>query len=318
MMKILFALLLALAPFAAAADTYPSKPIRVIVPFAPGGGTDNLVRLISGDLATSLGQQIVVDNRPGGASMIGTDMVAKAAPDGYTVLVSDSSFLVNPGLQKSIQYDTLRDFTGVTMLAAAPVILVTHPSVPAKNLQELLALAKQKPGSLNYASGGTGASTHLAGELLKLVAGVDIVHVPYKGTGPAMIDLLGGVVHMQFAGISSARPHLDAKKLNAIAVTGKGRNAGVPDVPTFAEAGLEGVEADSYWGVYVPAKTPADVVSKLNEVFVKAIRNPAFADRLAQLGYVPIGNGAAEHTAQMKQMIADWAEVIRKAKIQVD
>jgi tripartite-type tricarboxylate transporter receptor subunit TctC len=317
-MKLFFALLFAVASFAAAADTYPSKPIRVVVPFAPGGGTDNLVRLISNDVSTALGQQLVIDNRPGGASMIGTDMVAKAAPDGYTILVSDSSFLVNPGLQKSIPYDTLRDFTGVTMLASAPVILVTHPSVPAKNLQELLALAKEKPGSLNYASGGTGASTHLAGELLKLVAGVDIVHIPYKGTGPAMNDLLAGVVHMQFAGISAARAHLDAKKLNAIAVTGKGRNAGVPDVPTFEEAGLKGVEADSYWGVYVPAATPPDVIKKLNEVFAKASRSPAFAERLAQLGYVPIGNTAAEHTAQMKQMIADWTEVIRKANIQVD
>jgi tripartite-type tricarboxylate transporter receptor subunit TctC len=317
-MKILFALVFAVASFAAAADTYPSKPIRVVVPFAPGGGTDNLVRLLSNDVSTALGQQLVIDNRPGGASMIGTDMVAKAAPDGYTILVSDSTFLVNPGLQKSIPYDTLRDFTGVTMLATAPVILVTHPSVPAKNLQELLALAKQKPGSLNYASGGAGASTHLAGELLKLVAGVDIVHIPYKGTGPAMNDLLGGVVHMQFAGISAARAHLDAKKLNAIAVTGKTRNAGVPDVPTFEEAGLKGVDADSYWGVYVPAATPPDVVKKLNEVFAKAARSPTFAERLAQLGYVPIGNGAAEHTAQMKQMIADWTEVIRKANIQVD
>ena len=309
---------LALASLAAPslAQTFPDKPIRVVVPFAPGGGTDNLIRVIAPSVGASLGQQLVIENRPGGGSNIGTEIVAKAPGDGYTVLVTDLAFVVNPGLFKSkMPFDTVKSFTGVSMLATAPVLLVTHPSVPAKDLKELLALARVKPGSLDYASGGVGASTHLAGELLKQAAKVFIVHIPYKGTGPAMTDLLAGQVHMQFAGISSARQHVEAGKLRAIAVTGKQRNPAMPTVPTFEESGLAGIDADTYWGAYAPASVPPAVVAMLSKAFASAVRSPAHAERLAALGFVTIGNNAQEHTQQFRTMITRWTEVIDRAKI---
>ena len=312
---------LALASLAAPslAQTFPDKPIRVVVPFAPGGGTDNLIRVIAPSVGASLGQHLVIENRPGGGSNIGTEIVAKAPGDGYTVLVTDLAFVVNPGLFKSkMPFDTVKSFTGVSMLATAPVLLVTHPSVPAKDLKELLALARVKPGSLDYASGGVGASTHLAGELLKQAAKVFIVHIPYKGTGPAMTDLLAGQVHMQFAGISSARQHVEAGKLRAIAVTGKQRNPAMPTVPTFEESGLSGIDADTYWGAYAPASVPPAVVATLSKAFASAVRSPAHAERLAALGFVTIGNNAQEHTQQFRTMITRWTEVIDRAKIQAE
>lgn len=301
------------------AQAFPDKPVRVVVPYAPGGGTDNLVRVIAPTVGAALGQQLIIENRPGGASVIGTELVAKAVADGYTVLATDLAFLVNPGLFKAkMPFDTIKSFSGVTMMATAPVILVVHPSVPANNLAELLALARAKPGSLDYASGGYGASTHLAGELMKLAAKVFIVHIPYKGTGPAMADLLAGQVHMQFAGISSARSHVEAGKLRAIAVTGKQRNPAMPRVPTFEESGLSGVDADTYWGLYSPAGVPPAVLAALNKAFVAAVRSPAHAERLAALGFIPIGNSVQEHTQQMRAMIARWADVIGKAGIKVE
>lgn len=303
----------------AGAQTFPDKPVRVVVPYAPGGGTDNLVRVIAPTVGAALGQQLIIENRPGGASLIGTELVAKAAPDGYTLLATDLAFLVNPGLFKAkMPFDTLKSFSGVTMLATAPVILVVHPSVRANNLAELLALARARPGSLDYASGGYGASTHLAGELMKLAAKVFIVHIPYKGTGPAMADLLAGQVHMQFAGISSARSHVEAGKLRAIAVTGKLRNPAMPRVPTFEESGLSGVDADTYWGLYSPAGVPPAVLATLNKAFVAAVRSPAHAERLAGLGFIPIGNSVQEHTQQMRAMIARWTDVIQKAGIKTE
>lgn len=304
------------APTAWAQD-FPNRPIRVVLPYSPGGGTDNLIRALVPIASNELGQQLVVENKPGGSTLIGTDIVAKAAPDGYTVLATDTAVLTNPGLQPQLPFDTLKDLTGVTMLASAPVLLVTHPSVPAKNLKELLALARAEPGKLNYASGGNGTSTHLAGELLKLAAGVNITHVPYKGTAPAMNDLLGGQVQMQFAGISTAAQHVAAGRLRAIAVTGSVRNVAMPEVPTFLEQGVRGVDADTYWGIYAPAGTPAEVLQKLSAAFGKAVRSPELADRLAKLGYIPIGNSPQQHTVQMREMIERWKEVIRKANIKL-
>jgi len=301
---------------AAVAQTFPEKPVRVVIPYAPGGGTDNLVRVIAPSVGANLGQQLIIENRPGGASIIGTEIVAKAAPDGYTVLATDSAVFVNPGLFKAkMPFDTAKSLTGVTMMAFAPVLLVVHPSVPANNLKELLALARAKPGYLNYASGGYGTSTHLSAELMKQAAKVFIVHIPYKGTGPAMTDLLGGQVQMQFAGISSARSHVEAGRLRAIAMTGKQRNAAMPNVATFDESGLPGVDADTYWGLYAPAGTPPAVVASLNKAFVAALKSPAHAEKLAALGFLPIGNSPQEHTQQMHNMIARWTEVIDKGKI---
>jgi tripartite-type tricarboxylate transporter receptor subunit TctC len=302
----------------AGAQTFPNKAIRVVVPYSPGGGTDILIRAIVADASASLGQQLVVDNRPGGATVGGTDSVAKAPADGYTILAADSTFLTNPGLMKSLPYQTVRDFTGITMLAKAPVILLTHPSVPAKNIGELIALAKARPGTLNFASGGNGSSTHLAGELLKQVAGIDIVHVPYKGTGPAMGDLVAGQVQMAFSGISSARQYVDSGQLRAMALTGDRRNPALPNVPTFAESNLAGVDAETYWGLYAPTATPADVVKILNEHFVRTVQKPQIVQRLAELGYETIANTPREHTAQMRQMIEAWSAIIEKAGIHIE
>jgi len=303
----------------ASAQTFPDKPVRVIIPYAPGGGTDNLVRVIAPTVGASMGQQLVIENRPGGNSIIGTELVVKAPADGYTIMATDTAVLVNPGLFRAkMPFDTAKSLTGLTMMAYAPVLLVTHPSVPANTLPELLALARARPGSLNYASGGSGTSTHLAAELMKLSAKVFIVHIPYKGTGPAMTDLLGGQVQMQFAGISSARSYVEAGKLRALAVTGRQRNPAMPTVPTFEEFGLKDIDADTYWGLYAPAATPPTVLATLNRHFVAALRGPAHAERLAALGFLPIANTYQEHTQQMQAMIARWTDVIDKLKINAE
>ena len=300
------------------AQSFPARAIRILIPYPPAGGVDSLVRSLSPTVATTMGQQLIIDTRPGGSSIIGTDIVAKSTADGYTVLVSDSAFLINPALFKKLPYDTLKDFTGVSMLAYAPVIFVVHPSVPVKSLNELIALAKSRPGALVYASGGNGTSTHIAGELMKYVAKVDITHVPYKGSAPAMTDLVGGQVHMQFAGISSARPFIDAGRLRALAVTGTQRNAATPKVPTFDEAGLSGVDVVSYWGMYAPAGTPPDVINTVNQHFVRALRVPANIERLSSLGYLPLGNTPQEHNAQIRSMVAQWIDVMQKTNIRIE
>jgi tripartite-type tricarboxylate transporter receptor subunit TctC len=307
---------LAAAP-EASTQPYPARPIRLIVPFGAGGGTDNLARIIEPHVSKALGQPLVIENRPGGGSVIGMDAVAKAAPDGYTLVMTDTSIAVNPSL-KPLPYDTVKDFEPVSLLAAAPVILVAHPSLPAKTLQEFVALAKREPGKLNYASGGIGASTHLGGELLKFVAGIDVAHVPYKGTGPAMNDLIGGHVQVMFSGISSARPHMDAGALRALAVTGETRNAAVPAVPTFAEAGLPGVTASTYWGVLAPKGTPKDIVERVSAEFARAVRDPDVVARIAQLGYLPIAGGPSDYAANIKSEIEKWAPVVKGANIKAE
>ena len=310
---------LALACTGALAQAFPDKQVRVVIPYAPGGGTDNLVRVISPSVGAALGQQIVIENRPGGNTFIGTEAVVKATADGYTVMATDTAVLVNPGLFKSkMPFDTLKGLTGVTMMAYAPVLLVTHPSVPANNLKELLELARKQPGRMNYASGGSGTSTHLAAEMMKQSARVFIVHIPYKGSAPAMTDLLAGQVQMSFSGISSSRPHVDAGKLRALAVTGKQRNPAMPGVPTFEESGVPGVDADSYWGIYAPAGTPPAALAALQKAFATAMRSPAHAERLATLGYLPIANTPEEHTKQMHAMVARWTEVVDKAGIKTE
>jgi tripartite-type tricarboxylate transporter receptor subunit TctC len=313
------ALLLAIcaATVEAPAQSWPTRPIRLIVPFGAAGGTDNLARIIEPHVSKGLGQPIVIENRPGGGSVIGMDAVAKAAPDGYTLVMTDTSVAVNPSL-KPLPYDTIKDFEPVSLLATAPVILVAHPSVPAKTLQEFVALAKREPGKFNYASGGIGASTHLGGELLKFVAGIDVAHVPYKGTGPAMNDLIGGHVQVMFSGISSARPHMDSGALRALAVTGEARNAAVPDVPTFAEAGLPGVTASTYWGVLAPKGTPKEIVERVSAEFARSIRDPDVVVRIAQLGYLPIAGGPSDYAANIKSEIEKWAPVVKGANIKAE
>jgi len=308
---------LALAPAVAQSQAFPSRPIRIVIPYGTGGGTDILIRAIQPSLSRTLGQSIVVENRPGGGSVPGTDQVVRAPADGYTLLAMDSAILTNPGLRK-LPYDTVRDLTGVSMVASGPVLLVVHPSVPARDLKELLALVRSRPGALNYASGGNGTSTHLAAELMKLAAGVDIAHIPYKGTGPAMVDQLAGHVQMQFAGISTARPHVEGGKLRAIAVTGNVRSTAMPEVPTFSEQGLDGVDASSYWGVYAPAGTPAPILAQVSEHIARTLKEPEVIDRLTKAGFVPIGNSPPAHTSMMQSMIANWTTLIQKAGIKLD
>ncbi|HMK78589.1 MAG TPA: tripartite tricarboxylate transporter substrate binding protein [Xanthobacteraceae bacterium] len=318
LVKVALAILLAsVGAGAALAQSYPTRPIRLIVPFGAGGGTDNLARIAEPVVSRTLGQPLVIENRPGGGSVIGMDIVAKAPGDGYTLVMVDSTIAVNPAL-KPLPYDTLKDFAPVSLLATAPVILLAHPKVPAKTLAELVALAKANPGKLNYASGGNGSSTHLGGELLKLVAGIDIVHVPYKGTGPAMSDLIGGHVDVMFSGISSAKPFMDSGALRAYAVTGETRNGAVPDVPTFAEVGLGGVTASTYWGVLAPRGTPPEIVEKLSAAFARALKDPATAARLAALGYSPIVGGPADYADNLRGEIEKWGRVVRSANIKVE
>ncbi|HZQ61724.1 MAG TPA: tripartite tricarboxylate transporter substrate binding protein [Casimicrobiaceae bacterium] len=300
------------------AQNYPNHPIRLVVPFAPGGGTDILARLLAPKVGEALGQQIVIDNRPGASSIIGTELVARAAPDGYTLLEVDTSFAVNPSLQPKLPYDSLKDLAPVIHLAAAPVLLVVHPSVPAKTLKELVALAKAKPGSLSYASGGNGASTHLAGELFKMVAGVDIVHVPYKGTGPAIADVVAGQVQMNFAGISSGRAFVESGRLRALAVTGDKRNPAMPDVPTFTEAGFPGVDAGTNWGLFAPAGTPAPIIARLNAEFNRALRLPDVQSRITDLGYDAVGGTPEQWAAAERAEIEKWAKVVKAAHIKID
>lgn len=300
------------------AQEWPARPIRLIVPFAPGGGTDILARLIAPKLAESLGQQIVVDNKPGAASIIGTQMAAKADPDGYTALMVDSSFIINPGLRKDLPYDSLKDLTPVVHLATGPVILVAHPSLPANTVGELIAQAKAEPDRLFYGSGGNGASTHLAGELFNLAAGTKIAHVPYKGSGESFAAVLANQVPLTFAGISSARPAIDAGKLKALAVTGTARNPAVPDVPTFDEAGLAGVDSSTHWQMLVPAGTPPEAIARLNTEINKVMQDPEIRERVAGLGYVPAGGSPQDLAALNDKEIAKWTKVIQAAGISIE
>jgi len=301
----------------ASAQTWPTKPIRIVIPFAPGGGTDILVRIMVPKLTEILGQPVVVDNKPGGSSIIGTQLVAQAAPDGYTLLAVDSSIVVNPGLRK-LPYETEKDLVPIIHLASGPVILVAHPSLPANNLKELIALAKQKPGSLFYGSGGNGASTHLAGELFNMVAGVNIAHVPYKGTGEALSAVMAGTVPLTFTGISSARAPIEAGRLKALAITGSARNAAVPNVPTFDQAGLAGVDSSSQWTVLGPTGMPADVIKKINEAFNQAMKDPAIQKRVDDLGYTVAGGSPVQARKLISDEIAKWKKIISAANININ
>jgi tripartite-type tricarboxylate transporter receptor subunit TctC len=311
------ALLVGLAP-AAWAQTYPTRAIRLIVPYAPGGGTDNLARLIAPKLSESLGQQVVIDNRPGASGNIGYELAAKAAPDGYTLTMVDTSYMTNPSLYAKLPIDFDKDLAPLSLLASGPVILVVHPSLAARSVKELIALAKAQPGKLNFASGGNGSSTHLGGELFKLVAGVDILHVPYKGTGAAVNDLLAGQVTIMFAGISQARGNVDAGKLRGLAVTGAARAPAMPAVPTFDELGVTGVDSSTLWGTMAPSATPRDIVQRLNAELVKAVRAPELKDKLLDLGYTPIGSTPDAFGAILRSETEKWAGVIKRAGITPD
>ncbi len=318
-MKTLMPMLVLLVVAAtASAQSYPVKPVRIVVPFAPGGGTDILARVIAPRLGDALGQQIVIDNRAGAGSTIGSELVAKALPDGYTLLMVDTAFATNPSLYSKLPYDTARDFAPVALLAAAPVILIVHPSVPVRTVKEFVALAKARPGQLNFASGGPGSSTHLGGELLKSAAGIDLQHIPYKGTGPAVADVLGGQVVMMFAGISSVKQHVAVGKLRAIAVTGEKRSPAMPDVPTFVESGLKGVDSGTYWGCLAPAATPRDIINQLSAALAGVLKQRDVSQRLVELGFDPLGSSPEQAAANFRSETEKWARVIRAAGVRLD
>lgn len=300
-----------------AAAAYPEKPIRLVVPYTPGGVTDLLARAVGEKLGKSLGQSVVVDNRPGGGANIGADLVAKSPPDGYTLLMgSAATHAINSSLYRQIPYDHVKDFAPVTLVAKVPNILVVHPSVPAQSVKELIALAKAKPGQLNFGSSGSGGTIHLSGELFKSMAGIDMVHIPYKGSAPAVTDLLGGQIQVMFD--SSVIPYVNAGKLRALGVTSARRSSALPDVPTIAEAGLPGYEATAWFGILAPAGTPREIITKLNTEIVRALNDPEMQERLRSQGAEVAGNTPEEFAAFIKAETQKWAKVVKESGARVD
>jgi len=297
---------------AALAEQYPTKPIRLIVPFAAGGGTDLLGRTLAQKLNEAWGYAVVVDNRAGGGGNIGTDIVAKSQPDGYTLLMGYvGNLAINPFLFKALPYDSLRDFSPITLAATAPNVLVAHPSVGVKTAKELVTLAKAKPGTLNYASAGNGTVGHMVAELFKTVTDVNIVHVPYKGNGAAIIDILGGQVQLMFSAPASVMAHIKSGKLRSIAIASPKRVNGLDEVPTFAEAGYPGVEASAWYGVLAPARTSAATVKKLNGELVRILDLPDVRARLASQGYDATSSTPGEFTSLIRSDLMKWQKVVK-------
>jgi len=311
----LIALALVMTAGAASAQTYPTKAVRLVVPFLAGGSTDIVGRTVAQKLSEMWGQQAFVDNRPGGGTTIGTEMVAKAAPDGYTLLVTPAPFTINPSLLTKLPYDALTDFTPITLINTTPLVMVVNPGVPAKNVKELIALAKAKPGKLNFGSSGTGGSNHLAGELFDAMAGVKMVHIPYKGNAGALTDIVGGHLDVVYNGITSAVALIRGGKLRALAVTSLQRSAALPDVPTLNESGLKGFEAVAWNGLSAPAKTPRDVIMKINADVIKIVNSPELKERLKADGSDPVGNSPEQYAAFLRNEIAKWAKVIKFAGV---
>jgi tripartite-type tricarboxylate transporter receptor subunit TctC len=298
--------------------TYPVKPVRMVVPFAPGGPNDTIARILGQQLGESLGQQIVVDNRPGGGGSIGTDAVAKAAPDGYTLLSGGmGSLVLNPLLGK-VPYDTVRDFAPIILMATAPSVLAVHPSLPVKSLSDLVSMARASPGKLNYASGGSGSTTHLQGALLGVMTGVNVVHVPYKGTAPSLTALLGGEVQFSFLGIPTALPHVRSGKLRVLAVSGKSRSSQLPDAPTVSEAGAPGYDVNPWYGVLAPAGTPRAIVARLNSDMAKIVRTPETRDKFAAQGAEPMTTTPEEYAATIRSDIALWTKMVKELGLRSD
>lgn len=296
-------------------QSYPTRPVRVVVPYAAGGNTDIVTRLITQHLSTAWGHQIIVDNRAGGATNIGSEAVARAQPDGYTLLMGGASNAVNMTLFKNPPYDTMKDFAAVVLCTIGANVLSVHPSLPVKNLRELIALAKARPGQLNYATSGVGGSNHMAGELFKLMAHIDITHIPYKGNNPALADAVGGHVEMVIAGITSQMPLMKAGKLRGIAVSSKERFPAVPDLPTFDESGVPGYESSTFFGLLAPAGTPPEIVRKVNADVAKVLARPDVRERLINGGQVPGGGSSEQFTKFLRDEIAKYAKVIKAAGI---
>ncbi|MFN7087251.1 MAG: Bug family tripartite tricarboxylate transporter substrate binding protein [Burkholderiales bacterium] len=303
----------------AMAQTYPAKPIRFIVPFAPGGSTDFVARLLAQRLPEALGQAVVVDNRGGAGGVIGAELAARAPADGYTIVLgSPGPLTINPNLLARMPYDTLRDFSPITLATISPFILVLHPSVPARSVQQLVALAKAKPGQLNYGSAGNGAVGHFSAEQFKALAGVNLVHVPYKGAGPAVTDLVGGHLDLMFENLPTVLPHIRAGKLRALAVGTRQRSALVPEYPTISEAGVPGYESSTAFGVLAPAKTPPAVIGRLNREIVKILNSPEIRERLSAQGLEAIGSTPERYAAHLKEELAQYGRIVTAAGIRLD
>lgn len=300
------------------AQTYPAKLVRMVVPTAPGGGVDILSRLVGQKLSETLGQQFVIDNRPGAGANIGTALVAKSPADGYTLLMVPSSISISASLYKKLPYDAVKDLAPIALVASTPYFVVLHPSVPVASVRELVKLAKSKPGELTYASGGSGTASHLAGEMLKKMAGIDLVHVPYKGVGPAVTDVLAGHVSLIFAGLPASGSHIKAGKLKAIAVADAKRSSLMPQLPTIAEAGYPGYAVENWLGMLAPAGTPADIISRLNGDIVRMLDIAEVRERLAAQGFEPVGSTPGQFAAQLKSEIEKWARVIHETGVRAD
>ena len=316
---VFFAAAIPAAQFAAAqTEAYPARPVRLIVAFPPGGSVDVVARLVAPRLSESLGQPVVIDNRSGASGNIGTELAARARPDGYTLLIHTIPFVANVHLYSPMPYDALNDFVPIALLSSSPSVLVVHPTVPARSVGELLQLAKSKPGALNYSAAGAGTNPHIAGELLNMLAGVDIVAVQYKGGGPALVAVLGGEIGITFPNISEAVPHVNSKRLRALGVTGARRSAALPEVPTIAESGVPGYEFVTWHGVLAPRGTPGEIVASLNGKLGAVVRSPELSARFAQMGLDVIASSPEEFSAHLKSELEKWGRVIRERRMRVE
>lgn len=312
-------LALAFAASPTLAQGYPGKPVTLVIPFSPGGGTDIVGRLIAQKLSVAWNQSVIVENRPGANTLIGTEYVARMPGDGYTLLMASPSHTINSSLyKKTIKFDTQKDFSGAAVVASGPLVLVVNPSVKAKNVHELIDLAKAKPGGVNYASAGTGSSPHLAGELFGNLAHVDITHVPYKGTAPATTDLIGGQVQAAFSPLPGVLQYIKTGKLRALGLTSSKRFADMPELPTIAESGVPGYEVEQWWGIVAPSSTPKDILKKINTDVAKILESPAVREQLAKLGAEPGRGSPEEFDTMIRNEIVQWGKLIDSAKITAD
>ena len=317
--RIAVGIVLACCQVSALAQAWPSKAVRIVVPFSPGGIADNSARVVADRLATRLGQSVLVENRAGAAGNIGAEFVAKSAPDGYTLLLGyDGTIVVNPHVYAKTGFDVLRDFAPVTKLGDAGVIVVAHPSVPAKDLRELIALAKAKPGTFTYGSAGTGSSAHLACEMLSQRTGAGLVHVPYKGGGQAIADAVGGQIPLVCTAVAGAQQFMKTGRLKGLGLSSATRAAGAPDVPTFIESGLAGFVVDSWVGILAPANTPRPIIDRLQTEIAAVLQMPEVKERYSVLGIDPVGNKPEEYAAQIRADLARWGPVVKQANIRIE
>jgi tripartite-type tricarboxylate transporter receptor subunit TctC len=318
--RVFAVVLLLLAPGAVSAQSqYPSKPVRVVVPYPAGGGTDLQARPMAAKLSELWKQQVVIDNRGGASGMVGAEIVAKSPPDGYTVLMCASAEVsLNVALYSKMTYDPARDFTPVTQLSISPLVLTVHPSLPARSVKEFIALAKKRPGQISYASSGPGGPHHMAGEWMKMLAGIDIIHVPYKGGGPQIKDQMGGHVHSAFISMPVVAPFMDSPKIRVLAVTTAKRSATFPKVPTLAESGLQGFDVSQWWAILVPRGTPDNIVAKLHTDFVALTKMPDIREKMAALGAEPVGSTAAHLVEVIRSDISKYKKIVKAAKITVN